>query len=128
VLLLFALLCPLSVGYIIVWLRQGSGESCVGTLVAYLVSRVLALKQEIWSWMDMGNLIGEQARESGLASSIKAPIWSRRRFEEDGIFSPPKYPNARGRIDTPDGPHDVLTGAAQSHPSMYFAVETDLIL
>jgi hypothetical protein len=67
--------------------------------------------------MDMCNLVGEQARESGLGSSIKAPIWYGRRFDEDDLSSPvdvlhrpPKYPNLRRMPDTPDPLPPVLTG------------------
>jgi hypothetical protein len=49
--------------------------------------------------MDMFNLVGEKAKEFGLAASIKNPIWYGRRVDEDEVISgsalPPPYPNLR---------------------------------
>jgi hypothetical protein len=69
--------------------------------------------------MDMCNLVGERARESGLGSSIKAPIWYGRRFDfdeddvpspKDDLPRPSRYPNLRRTTDTPDPLPPVLTG------------------
>jgi hypothetical protein len=63
--------------------------------------------------MDMFNLVGEKAKESGLAASIKNPIWYGRQVDVDedlpGSALPP-YPNLRKIPEPPDSSSKCASG------------------